>query len=144
MDCSPYNKALTSSLVTWLAIGLVVLISACICVIYIVKNRKDDDIKLVFPFLLFLLIGVIVGTIILVGNTTTKVAYDLKNCAYIVVEGDFSVINDEKTSSRSCSLILKNGTRLETTIYTLSPGDYTGRIVYGEKTRRVLEVSLFN
>ena len=142
MDDSLYDKMIVHHLFTWLVVGCLIMIVALGCLVYLIKRWGDDD-RFAFWTLLALLVGVIIGTIILVGNTVVESSYDLKNHAYIVCEGDFSVIDDAQTPSKGCTFILSDGKRLDSTLYVLYPGEYRGRIVYGEKNEKILEFQLF-
>jgi hypothetical protein len=125
----------------WIGAGVLLLTISIFGLIYLLKNR-DDKAFLVIG--LILIIGVIVGTIILVGNTVSDAIYDVKKHAYIMVEGEFEVVDDEKTPSRACSIILPDGTRLDTNVYVMEDGKYSGYVVYAEKTKKVLHVEVSN
>lgn len=142
MEYSQYDKPLMTSLIIWVVAGILVISVAVGCTIYLVKNRHEEE-KFMFITLLILIVGAVIGTGVLFVNVIPDIAYDLNNHAYVVVEGNFHVVYDNKTPSKGCSLILSNNKRLETTLYVFSQGEYTGRIVYGERTETVLDVQLF-
>lgn len=142
MDNSLYDKIIMHYLFAWLIIGGLIIIVASGCLIYLIKRWDADD-RFTCWTLLTLAAGVIIGTIILVGDTVVEASHDLKNHAYIVCEGEFSVIDDAQTPSKGCTFILSDGKRLDSTLYVLHPGEYKGRIVYGEKTEKILDFQLF-
>lgn len=142
MHNSLYDKTIVQYLSAWLIIGSIIIIVASICLIYLIRRWGEDD-RFMFWTLLVLIVSVMVGTFVLVGDTVLEATYDLKNHAYVVCEGGFSVIDDTQTPSGGCTFILGNGKRLDSTLYVLYPGEYKGRIVYGEKTEKILEFQLF-
>ncbi len=143
MDYSAYDQILTQQLVVYVIVSGLLLIVGLGCIIYIVKNRSDMK-TYEFVLLLVLICGSVIGAVIWGGNSATDIAYDIKNQAYIVSEGAFTVIEDEATPSKRLSLILSDGTRFEIDRYIYNTGEYTGRVVYGEKTRCVLDVQLMD
>ena len=143
MDYDAYDRIMYQDLAIWLGIGLLVLIISFLCLIHLIKNDNKED-KGQFIILIALCFAVILGTLILVGNTVADSISDIRNRSYIMVEGEFTVVDDEKTPSRACSIILPNGTRLNTTVYVMEDGKYNGCIVYSERSEKILCVQVFD
>ena len=139
MDYIAYDQIMHQYLTTWIVIGMFILVISCACLFWLLKNRED---KVVFIVGLILVFSVIIGTFMLVGNTILDALYDLNNHSYITIEGAFEVVDDEQTPSRACSIILRDGTRLDTTTYVMEEGNYIGYVVYAEKTKKVLRVNI--
>lgn len=139
MDYSEYDRIMYRGIITWTCVGVILLLVSCVCLVYLVKNRSNEkDDKIMFWTILILIIVVILGTVILVSNTVFKAVDDVSNQSYIKIEGTFSIIYDEKTPSRACSIILSDGTRLNTTVYVMDAGEYNGYVIYAKKSEKVL------
>lgn len=134
-----YDRTMYLYLSGWIGVGVLLLTISIFCLVYLLKNRDDKAFLIIG---LVLTIGVIVGTIILVGDTVSDAIYDVRNHAYIMVEGEFEVVDDEKTPSRACSIILPDGTRLDTNVHVMEDGKYSGYVVYAERTKKVLCVKV--
>ena len=142
MDFSVYEGIITKRLIYFCIVDFIALVLSIICIIYLFKKMRDQ--KVYFWILLFLSCSVIIGSVILTGNVAAASIHDITKQAYIVKEGEFKIDNDVETRSGTCSLILSDGTKLETDAYDFSTGIYVGRVVYGEKTRLVLEIEVLN
>ena len=142
MDFSLYEKIIFKQTLSSLIIGLVVLILAVFSLIYIFKNMRDE--KLYFCLLCILCIIAIVGTIVLGGHTIYAAVYDVKNQAYVSYQGNFIFDDDIDSRNGVCSLYIpdKSGLLLETEAYLLEAGKYTGEVVYGEKTKVTLRITI--
>ena len=106
------------------------------------KTSKDTlENKFLHYFTYVLCIGGLIGSIILSVNTVSKCSYDVKHHAYIVWEGDFVVCQDGPGKSR-WYLPDEEGIKLEGD--DLSDGKYTGQIIYGEKSKVVLDFCVEN
>ena len=141
MEYLAYDRIMYQHLVGWMAAGILILGVSCACLIYLFKNKEE---KALFVIGLILILIVILGTFILIGNTVSDSIYDLKNHSYIIVEGEFTIVDDEKTPSRACSIVFPDGTRLNTTVYVMDEGKYSGYVVYAERTKKVLCVNILN
>lgn len=141
MDFSAYEHIITKRLIYFCVFGFIALALSIICIIYLFKTMRNQ--KVCFWILSFLSCLVIIGSVILTGNVAAASIHDITKQAYITNEGEFEIDNDVDTRSGTCSLILSDGTRLETDAYDFSTGVYVGRVVYGEKTKVVLEVEVF-
>ncbi len=139
MDYSAYEKAITGRMTYFIIIGAVVFIVGIICIIYMCRNIRSEKIK--FAVLLALACFAVVGSGILTGDVVYSSVYDIKNQAYCTYEGQFRVDTDVETRSGTCTLYLGDGTKLETDAYILSEGDHEGRVVYGLKTKIVLDIN---
>ena len=139
MDYSAYEKAITCRMTYFIIIGAVVFIGGIICIIYMCRNIRSEKIK--FSILLALACFAVVGSGILTGDVVYSSVYDIKNQAYCTYEGQFRVDTDVETRSGTCTLYLGDGTKLETDAYILSAGEHEGRVVYGLKTKIVLDIN---
>lgn len=141
MDFSAYESIITKRLLYFWIIGFIALILSIISIVYLIRNMRNQ--KLLFWILMVLSFSVVIGMTILVENITVDSIYDITNQAYRVQEGKFQICNDIETRSGSCSLILPDGTKLETDAYDFEAGFYIGRVVYGEKSKVALDVKVF-
>ena len=143
MDYSVYDGILRRDLGLWITVGILLFISACICFAYLLIKRSDfrssKEGRWELAILLFLAMAVAVGTPIVFLSEVTDSLWDLKNQAYIEYEGEFSVVYDEKTPSRQASLLLPDGNRFNTS-HTYEAGVYEGRVVYTERSHKLLAV----
>jgi len=139
LDYISYDRIMLQYIVGWMMAGILILCVSCACLIYLFKNKEEKNL---FVIGLILILVVIPGTFILIGNTVLDSIYDLKNHSYIMVEGEFTIVDDEKTPSRACSIIFPDGTRLDTTVYVIDEGKYSGYVVYAERTKKVLCVNV--
>lgn len=142
MNYDAYDRMMYRDLGIWSGIGLLVLIISFLCLIRLIKDDKEE--KGQFIILIALCLAVILGTLILVGNTVADLISDIRNRSYVTVEGEFTVVDDEKTPTRACSIILPNGIRLNTTVYIMEDGKYNGCIVYSERSEKILCVEVFD
>ncbi len=138
MDHSAYEKAIEGRMAYFIIIGAVVFIVGIISIIYMCRNMRGE--KIYFAVLLTLACFAVVGSAVLVGSVVYSSLYDINNQAFVIYEGQFKVDTDVETRSGTCSLYLEDGTKLETDAYLLSAGIHEGRIVYGLKTKIVLDV----
>ncbi len=143
MDYDAYDRIMYQDLAIWSGIGLLVLIISFLCLIRLIKDDDKEE-KGQFIILTTLCLAVILGTLVLVGNTVANLISDIRNRSYITVEGEFTVVDDEKTPSRACSIILPNGTRLNTTVYVMEDGKYNGCIVYSERSEKILCIEVLD
>ena len=142
MNYSEYNREMYQSLIVWIGVGILLVAICCICLVYLLKNKpeKHDKIeeKLEFGIFSVLAIAVIIGTLALVIPIVTDHISDIKNQAYIRFEGEFAVVYDEQTPSRSCSIVLPDGNRFNTSTFMMDEGTYYGIIVYAEKSSQIV------
>ena len=140
MDYSLYEKVITKRLIYFSIIGCIVVILSICAIIYVVKNMRGQ--KVLFYILNILSVGALIGSIVLVSVVASSSIHDISKKAYIVWKGEFIVGEDVETRSGTCTLYLpdKHGLKLETDAYLLEPGKYTGQVVYGEKTKIVLDI----
>lgn len=142
MDYSSFEKIIMKRACCFAIICSVVLIVSLLAICYIFKRIKGD--KPMFFALLSLCVLTTVGSCVLGGNVVYSSAHDINNQAYIVYEGVFKVERDLEVVSGTCTMIFhdKEKTSLEMDAYVLDPGEYTGKIIYGEKTKIVLDVQV--
>lgn len=139
MDYSLFEKIIMKQACCFVIIGAILLIASLFAIYYIFKKMRCD--KPMLYTLLSLCVIVIVGDCILCGNVVYSSLYDIKNQAYIVYDGVFS-IGKYVEDDWNCSLILNDEkkTKLEIDAYILESGEYTGKVVYGEKTKIVFDI----
>lgn len=144
MSFQLYEKIIMKRAVYFTIVCVIVLIISILALKYILNNMQKE--KVLFYILNILCIVAVVGSFVLGGHTIYTSIYDMKNKAYINYCGDFIVANDVENRSGTCSLYLpdKNGLHLETDAYLINSGEYTGVVIYGEKTKVVLEVKNIN
>lgn len=138
MDYSLYENIITKKLIYYSTLSVIAMIFSIVCLIYLVKKMRDE--KALFCFLMILLCFSIVGSVVLGGKTIYSSIYDIKNQAYICYEGEFLIDTDVETRNGTCTTRLGDGTKLETDAYQYLAGTYTGKVIYGEKTKIVLDI----
>ena len=141
MDYLVFEK-LIAKRATYILICCLIVAIICICgMIFSLRNIKHD--KPMHILLILLCTSAIIGSFVLGSNVLYKSIYDIKNHAYVTYEGDFIVESDIETRSGTCTLYIpyKEGIKLETDAHILDPGEYHGKIIYGEKTKIVLSIS---
>lgn len=141
MNLQLFEKIILKRAIYFSIVCVIVLIISILALKYIFKNMRQE--KGLFYILNILCIVAVVGSLVLGGRTIYSSIYDIKNKAYINYCGNFIVTNDVENRSGTCSLYLpdKNGLHLETDAYLIDPGEYHGKIIYGEKTKIVLSIS---
>ncbi len=141
MDLALYENIIMKRLAYFVTIGILVICLAVFAMIYVIKKMRQQD-KALFFALIILCIALIIGSIILIGKVLFESIYDVSNQAYVVWDGEFIVGTDVENRSGTCSLYLpdENGIKLETDAYELKSGKYIGQVIYGEKTKIVLEI----
>lgn len=139
MDYSFFEKIIMKRTCFFLIICSVILLVSFFAIRYIfLKMRKE---KAMFFALLSLCAIAIIGSVVLSSSVVYSAAYDIKNQAYIIYDGAFSV-DKYVEGNGNCTLILfdKKSTKLETDAYVLEAGKHTGKVIYGEKTKIVLSI----
>ena len=149
MDFIAYETQLTRRVVLYGAFSALLAIMFIVCLFYVAHspyfkadsdNPRDNRETKVTKWTLYILgLGGVVGCLVLGISTAWKCTYDINNQAYIVWQGDFSVYQDGPTKSR-WYLPDDNGIKLEGD--GLEEGQYTGRIVYSEKAKIVLDYTV--
>lgn len=143
MDYTAYDSALLYRLIFIIGVSAIILVVAIAGLVYLIKHfpKRDDglDDKLTYWALLTMGGAAIIGVLVFVTVTAPPFIHDIQHDAYIISEGYFDVVYDKQTPSKQCSIILEDGTRLETG-NTLEAGTHYGRVVYGEKTEYVIEI----
>jgi len=144
MNYSEYDHVMCKSMFVWILVGVLLVSACCICLVYLLKNKpkKHDKIEEKLEFWIFsvLSVAVIVGTFILVTPIVRNGMSDIKNQSYVGYEGEFTVVYDNKTPSRSCSIILPDGNRFNKSTNMRDEGTYSGVIVYAEKSHRIVYI----
>lgn len=141
LDYLAYEKIIMNQLYGLWILSSICLLASVICIIYCVFKIRNE--KEVLWFIIGIVcLGVFIGNIILIRNATNAALYDIENKAYIVWEGDF-VVDSYKSSGNSILCIPdEKGIKLEMDAYTLRGGKYSGKVIYGEKTKYVLEIQV--
>ena len=144
MDFSVYEAQLTRRMLLY---GILCLILVGACVVVILWNyhmstgkrfNKLEALETRLTRWMIYIVGIcgIVGSIVLGARITWECSYDIKNKAYTVWEGDITVRRDGPTKSwwyipDECGVKLEGD--------GLDEGKYTGKVIYGEKTKLVLD-----
>lgn len=136
-----YEKMIMKRLIGLGLIDILGIVVGIICIIYFLKEMRREK-KLEYYILFFLGILLSIGSGILLFDLTYVSLYDIRNKAYIVWEGDFVV--GEGQSSGMCDLYISDESGIELGMESswLDSGSYTGRVVYGQKTKEVLEIQV--
>ena len=139
MNLSLYQNVLTYRMI-FLGIGFG--LSTCFLLIILLFQTKDmwskkrrhtnKRLKLRDYFCIVL----IIISLILGSKCVLEHCYDIQNNAYLVWEGDFTIVKYGK--SWFCYIPDQSGIRLEV-VDSLPEGNYTGRVVYSEKSKVLLE-----
>ena len=144
MNYSEYDRVICRSMFVWILVGVLFVSACCICLVYLLKNKpkKHNKIeeKLEFWTLFVLSVAVIVGTLLLVTPIVRDALSDINNKSYVRYEGEFTVVYDNKTPSRSCSIILPDGNRFNRSTNMRDAGTYAGIIVYAERSHQIVYI----
>lgn len=144
MNHSEYDLIMYRDLALWIGVGFLLVAVCCICLVYLLRNKpqKDDKVEEKLEFWIFsvLAIAVTIGTFALVAPVATDAISDIKNQSYIRFEGEFEVVYDDQTPSRSCSIVLPTGNRFNKSTHMRDEGTYYGVIVYAEKSHRIVYI----
>lgn len=140
VEYSLFEKIIIKRSIFFVIGCLIVLIVATLAMRYMFKNMRGE--RVLFYVLVVLCSVAIIFSVVLSSNILYNSIYDIKNKAYIVYNGEFQFGNTVENYSGSGFLYIpnENGIKLETDAYALEPGNYNGKIVYGEKTRVVLKI----
>lgn len=105
-------------------------------------QKKDADDREARYVITVTLLAVMCGILIWIGITGYKTVYDIQKQAYVIYEGAFTV---EKRKDQT-DVILKDAdqTVLDLNDWYLADGEYRGRIIYGEKTEIVVEITPYH
>ena len=134
MSHSIYDKVLLKYIFSFSIIAFILFIIAIVCVIYTFRHL-DKEAKIVISILLSVFL--IVVSYFCFKNFP-KYIYDIKNNTYITYTGDFTVSN-KYTKGSAVFVYIDNYTQLES--YSgISPGNYTGTVIYAKSSAIVLEV----
>ena len=139
MNFSQYEDVLTYRMIfSGVAFGV------CICFFLIIllfqtkdmwsKKKRHTNRRLRLRD--YFCIGMIVFSLFLGSKYTFECHYDIQNKAYHVWVGDFTIVNYGK--AWFCYIPDTDGIRLEV-VDSLPEGNYTGRVIYSEKSRMLLE-----
>lgn len=144
MDFSVYEAQLSKRMLLY---GILCLIVLGVCLFIVLCNyhtstgRRADrpstfEDQFTNWFMYILAIGGIIGSIVLGTTIIRECSYDIRNEAYIAWEGDIIVYRDGPSKSR-WYIPNEDGIKLEGS--GLNEGTYTGKIVYAEKSKIVLD-----
>ena len=139
MNFPLYEDVLTYRMVfSGVAFGL------CICFLLIIllfqtkdiwsKKRQHTNRRLRLRDYFCILL--IIFSLVLGSKYVFECHYDMQNKAYLVWEGNFTIVKSGK--SWFCYIPDRDGIRLDV-IDSLPEGSFTGRVVYGEKSKVLLE-----
>lgn len=143
MNFSVYEAQLNKRILLY---GILCLIVVVVCLFVVLSNYhtstgKRAD-KTTFEeqftnwFIYILGIGGIIVSMVLGSTIIWECSYDINNEAYIAWEGDITVCRDGPSKSR-WYIPNEDGIKLEGS--GLDEGKYTGKIIYGEKSKIVLD-----
>ncbi len=138
------NIPLYEDVLTYRMIFCGVAFGVCTCVFLIILlfqtkdmwSRKMRHTKQRFRISDYFCIGMIALCLFWGSKYTLECHYDIENKAYHVWVGDFTIVRDGK--SWFCYIPDEDGFRLEI-VDSLPEGNHTGRVVYSEKSRILLE-----
>ena len=149
MDIAMYEQILMRRIVLFSILCIVVIIVSVGAILW---NRHDSKcakktdetdkapgLEFTTYFIYFLCVGIILGSVVLGTITVSECVYDIKNKAYVVWNGEFTV--GGKSSGNSIWYLPdEKGIKLEGD--NLAKGQYTGMVIYGEKSIIVLEYDI--
>jgi hypothetical protein len=138
-DFAAYDKLLTRSCM--MIVGICILIIAVISIAYpfVKKQYKASEQKLITLIcILFILGAAIIG-----GHTAYKTVSDVQNQSYIVHSGSFV---SDKDGTGKVYIVDSRGKKITLSVaaYTIPDGVHDGKIVYGEKTKIVVDYQIYN
>lgn len=146
MDYTQYEEVLTHHM---LVFGIDFAVIACILVITLFVRTKDlwqrkkdsseSTEKRKLQFRDYACVLLLFVSVFLCAKHIWKCNYDIQNKAYIVWSGEFTVIN----SGRSCYIYLPNENGVQVEVFDMyEDGVYNGTVVYGEKTKVVVDCTV--
>ena len=145
MDISVYESQLCRRMWLYGTLCALLIILFLVCLFFVHRNAPDNpknspkDLieKRIYQWMMYILcILGMAGCLFFGGSTVWKCSEDINNQSYIIWEGDITVIQDGPTKSR-WYLPDEEGIKLEGE--GLGEGVYTGKVVYAENSRVVLE-----
>ena len=134
-----YDKVLTHSCM--IIVGICILVIAIISIAYpfIKRQYKTNEQK----FVTLICVLFVLGAVIIGGYTTYKTMSDIQNQSYIVYSGSF--ISD-KDGTGKVYIVDSSGKKMTLSVasYTIPYGTHDGKIVYGKKTKIVVDYQIYN
>ena len=131
-----YRQKLTNYCCIIVVVCVIVILVLTAFILYERKSYKKDQDK---SSLLFIIGGLalIVGSIIIIGRTSYKTIYDINNQSYITYEGTF----EAEKSAGSCvvTIVDDSGKRIALSGTSDFYGKSKGKLIYGKKTRRIVD-----
>ncbi|MBR3894161.1 MAG: hypothetical protein IKJ35_03325 [Clostridia bacterium] len=134
-----YEKILTRSCM--MIVGICIFVIAIIAIAYpfVKKQYERNEQKIVA-----LICGLFVlGALIIGGYTAYNTISDIQKQSYIVYSGTFV---SDKDGTGKVHIVDSSGKKITLSVasYTMPFGTYSGKIVYSEKTKIVLEYQIYN
>ena len=136
-----YDKILTRSCMMMLGICILVIAIISIAYPFVKKADMDNRKKQKYSALICLLF--VLGAVIIGGYTSYKTISDIKNQDYIVYNGSFV---SDKDGTGKVYIVDSSGKKMTLSVasYTIPYGTHDGKIVYGRKTRIVVDYQIYN
>ncbi len=149
MDFSVYEAQLTKRMLLYGISSTLLAVMFIACLLYVAHSssfkahsecqKEIMEAKLSkWVLCIFCVVGII-GCLLLGSTTVWKCTYDINNQAYIVWMGDISVCRDGPTK---CRWYLPDDKGIKLEGASLDEGKYTGKVIYSEKTKIVLDYSV--
>ena len=120
-------------------IVFVLVFIGCV-ILFPVIHKVFYDEKLKKNIIISCIIGLMAGILVLISIQLYQLQYDVKNDAYITYEGEF------QAKEKYNIYIYENGKRKTLSIgqNEFTDGTHTGKIIYGEKTKIVVDYTIYN
>ena len=136
-----YDKILTRSCMMQVGIGILVIVIISIAYPMIKKADMDNRNEQKYSALICLLL--VLGAVILGGCTVYKTISDIQNQSYIVYNGSFV---SDKDGTGKVYIVDSSGKKMTLSVaaYTIPDGTHNGKIVYGKKTKIVVDYQIYN
>lgn len=139
MNYSVFEKILTNRVIGYGFISTIAFLVGLIGVIYSFKNMREEKVE--FYTVNFLCIGLIIGSFVFFNACASELMYDIKNQAYIVWNGEFTVDKHQSSGDVFIYIPDENGIKLESGDWP-EAGKHTGTVIYGEKSKVVLDIKI--
>lgn len=136
-----YDKILTRSCM--MMVGICILVIAIISIAYPFIKKADMDNRNEQKYSTLICLLFVLGAVIIGGYTAYKTISDIQNQSYIVYNGSFV---SDKDGTGKVYIVDSSGKKMTLSVasYTIPYGTHNGKIVYGKKTKIVVDYQIYN
>ena len=146
MENALYDEFLMKRIVSFSTIVILLIVIGVVCIVYAFKNMRSE--KSEFFTMIILCAAVVVVSLVLTGTIVVPTVCDIKDQSYSTYSGVF--VLDASSYGRKSSeyKLLLDAEELRVDVKksmaresnVAAPGNYTGMIVYAEKSKYVVAI----